>query len=60
MARKKFFIWYNGKYIADFCYLSGAIKYIKRKDLKSDLDNSLSLVDWKGNSYHPFNGMLMR
>lgn len=50
------FIDYNGKYIAQYKRMSAALNYINRKGLQDDLDNTLRLVDDKGNEYSPITG----
>ena len=50
------FIDYNGKYIAQYKRMRAALNYINRKGLQDDLDNTLRLVDDKGNEYNPITG----
>lgn len=59
MARKRFFVWYDGKYIADYYYLRPALDYIRRNCLRSDDNHSLSLVDLEGTHYNPHNGSII-
>lgn len=56
MARKAFFVDYNGKFIAVYKTLNGALRYIQRQGLEDDLHNSLYLVDNEGNLYNPIYG----
>lgn len=51
-----FYVDYNGKFIAMYKTLNGALRYIQRRGLKDDLDNSLYLVDNEGDMYNPLNG----
>ena len=50
------FIDYNGKYIAQYKRMNAALDYINRKGLQDDMDNTLRLVDDKGNEYNPITG----
>ena len=50
------FIDYNGKYIAQYKRMRAALNYINRKGLQDDMDNTLRLVDDKGNEYNPITG----
>ena len=50
------FVDYNGKFIAQYRRMSAALAYIERKGLQNDLDNTLRLVDDKGNEYNPITG----
>lgn len=50
------FVDYNGKFIAQYRRMSAALTYIERKGLQDDLDNTLRLVDDKGNEYNPITG----
>lgn len=52
-----YYVDYNGKYIAEYKTLRGALNFIQRKDLRNDADNSLYLVDNNGNMYNPNNGI---
>ena len=53
------FIDYNGKYIAKYKRMNAALNYINRKGLQDDLDNTLRLVDDKGNEYSPITGQII-
>ena len=53
------FIDYNGKYIAQYKRMNAALNYINRKGLQDDLDNTLRLVDDKGNEYSPITGQII-
>ena len=50
------FVDYNGQFIAQYRRMSAALTYIERKGLQDDLDNTLRLVDDKGNEYNPITG----
>lgn len=50
------FIDYNGKFIAQYKRMSAALAYINRKGLQDDMDNTLRLVDDKGNEYNSITG----
>jgi hypothetical protein len=53
------FVEYNGKFLAQYKRMSAALDYINRKDLQDDLDNTLRLVDDKGNEYNPITGQVI-
>lgn len=44
----KYFVEYNGKYIAEYKTLKGCINYIEKRNLKDDENNSLNIVDGNG------------
>ncbi len=54
------FIDYNGKFIAQYKRMSAALAYINRKGLQDDLDNTMRLVDDKGNEYNPITGKTIK
>lgn len=49
----KYFVEYNGKYIAEYKTLKGANDFITKKGLKNDDDNLLLIVDNEGGMYRP-------
>lgn len=53
------FVDYNGKFIAQYKRMNAALNYINRKGLQDDLDNTLRLVDEKGNEYSPITGRVI-
>ncbi len=53
------FIDYNGKFIAQYRRMSAALDYINRKGLQDDMDNTLRLVDDKGDEYNPITGQVI-
>ena len=56
---RNFFVEYNGKFVADYMYLSGALKFVKRKGYVNDYDNMVRIFDREGNEYDPTNGKLI-
>jgi hypothetical protein len=59
MKRKTYWIYLNGKYIADYRTLRGCLNYIERRKLEYNYDNDLGIIDNEGNEYHPYTGKLM-
>lgn len=49
----KYFVEYNGKYIAEYKTLKGANNYIERRGLKNDDDNLLLIICDNGDMYRP-------
>lgn len=49
----KYFVEYNGKYIAQYNTLKGANNFINKKGLKNDDDNLLLIIDDEGGMYKP-------
>lgn len=47
-----YFIDYNGKFIKSYKTIKACINYINKKNLQDDLDNTLRIVDEKGDEYH--------
>lgn len=59
MKIKKYWVYLNGKYIADYRTLRGCLNYIERRKLEYNYDNDLGIIDNEGNEYHPYTGKLM-
>jgi len=53
---RAYFVDYNGKYVGIYKTLRGALNLISRKGYKNDYDNTVRLVDDKGNMYNTYNG----
>ena len=47
----RFFVSYNGKFVAERATIEAAVNVIIRKGLKDDYDNDLYIVDSEGNQY---------
>lgn len=52
----KYFITYNGRFIASRTTIKSALSFIEKKGLKDDRDNSLVIVDSEWNQYNPITG----
>lgn len=59
MKIKKYWVYLNGKYIADYRTLRGCLNYIERRKLEYNYDNDLGIIDNEGNEYHPYTGKMM-
>ena len=59
MKIKKYWVYLNGKYIADYKTLKGCLNYIEIRNLEYNYDNDLGIIDNEGNEYHPYTGKLM-
>lgn len=59
MKRKKYWVYLNGKYIADYRTLRGCLDFIERRKLEANYDNDLGIIDNEGNEYHPYTGKMM-
>jgi hypothetical protein len=59
MKRKKYWVYLNGKYIADYRTLRGCLDFIERRKLEYNYDNDLGIIDNEGNEYHPYTGKIM-
>lgn len=59
MKRKTYWVYLNGKYIADYRTLRGCLNYIERRKLEYNYDNDLGIIDNEGNEYHPYTGKIM-
>lgn len=59
MKIKKYWVYLNGKYIADYKTLRGCLNYIERRKLEYNYDNDLGIIDNEGNEYHPYTGKIM-
>ena len=52
----RFWVEYNGKYVADYKSVKACLNLIRRKGLKDDFDNTLRIVDNNGDMYNVING----
>jgi hypothetical protein len=52
----RFWVWYNGKYMAGYKSVRACLNFIKRKKLQDDYDNTLRIVDNNGDMYNVTNG----
>ena len=52
----RFWVEYNGKYVADYKSVRACLNLIRRKGLKDDFDNTLRIVDNNGELYNVING----
>ena len=59
MKRKTYWVYLNGKYIADYRTLRGCLDFIERRKLEANYDNDLGIIDNEGNEYHPYTGKMM-
>ena len=59
MRRKTYWVYLNGKYIADYRTLRGCLDFIERRKLEYNYDNDLGIIDNEGNEYHPYTGKMM-
>lgn len=59
MKRKTYWVYLNGKYIADYRTLRGCLDFIERRKLEVNYDNDLGIIDNEGNEYHPYTGKIM-
>lgn len=53
----RYYIDYNGKYITDYKSVLACLKFINRKSLQDDFDNTLRIVDNNGDFYHIITGI---
>lgn len=53
----RYWVDYNGKFVAEYKTLRGCLNYIKREGLQNDFDNTLNIVDVKGNMYNTITGI---
>lgn len=56
---RAYFVEYNGQYVGIYKTLRGALNLISRKGYKNDYDNTVRLVDDKGNMYNTINGNIL-
>ena len=56
----RYFVEYNCKFIACYKSVLACIKFIERKGYKDDLDNSLNIIDEKGNMYNVITGNILK
>jgi len=54
--KNAYFVEYNGKYVASYNTIRGAIGYVNRKNLRDDADNTLRIVDSNGDMYNTISG----
>lgn len=59
MKRKTYWVYLNGKYIAEYRTLRGCLDFIERRKLEANYDNDLGIIDNEGNEYHPYTGKMM-
>jgi hypothetical protein len=59
MKRKTYWVYLNGKYIANYRTLRGCLDFIERRKLEYNYDNDLGIIDNEGNEYHPYTGKMM-
>lgn len=59
MRRKTYWVYLNGKYIAEYRTLRGCLDFIERRKLEANYDNDLGIIDNEGNEYHPYTGKMM-
>lgn len=52
----RFWVEYNGKYVADYKSVLACLKFINRKGLQDDFDNTLRIVDNNGDMYNTISG----
>lgn len=52
----RFWVEYNGKYVADYKSVPACLKFIERKKLQDDFDNALRIVDNNGDMYNTISG----
>lgn len=58
MKRKKYWVYLNGEYIAEYRTLRGCLDFIERRKLEYNYDNDLGIIDNEGNEYHPYTGKM--
>ena len=52
----RFWVEYNGKYVADYKSVRACLNFINRKKLQDDFNNTLRIVDNNGDEYNVING----
>lgn len=52
----RFWVEYNGKYVADYKSVRACLNFIDRKGLQEDLNNTLRIVDNNGDMYNTISG----
>ena len=52
----RFWVGYNGEYLASFKTVRGCLGFIRRKNLVNDYRNYLCIVDSDGNGYNLVTG----
>ena len=52
----RFYVHYNGCFIADYKSVRACLNFIRRNGLENDCDNSLHVVDNNGDMYNCING----
>ena len=53
----KYFVEYNGKYIAEYKTIKGCLNFINKKQLKDDENTLLCIIDNNGVMYSPVTGL---
>ena len=52
----RFWVWYNGNYMAGYKSVRACLNFINKKKLQDDYDNTLCIVDNNGDMYNTING----
>lgn len=52
MKPRAYFVYYNGKYIAEYKSVRACLNFINRKGLQDDYNNVLRIVNTDGDMYH--------
>ena len=52
----KFWVWYNGNYMAEYKSVRACLYFFNRKKLQDDYDNALQIVDDNGDMYNTISG----
>lgn len=52
----RFWVEYNGKYIADYKSVKACMNFINKKGLQDNFDNTLRIFDNNGDMYNVING----
>ena len=52
----RFWVEYNGKYVADYKSVRACLNFIDRKGFRDDLNNTLRIVDNNGDMYNTISG----
>lgn len=55
----RFWVWYNGKYLAGYKSVRACVNFVNRKGLQNDYNNTLRIVDNNGDRYNEVSGNLM-
>lgn len=57
--KRRYFVEYNGKFVATYKSVNACLNFISRKDYVNDLDNLVRVFDNDGNEYNTINGSPM-